>query len=213
MPSTTYRRKLRARETTFVAPRYIQSLPSAVSKQRGECEIEKIQNYFYSVLDAITERLQFTEAATTLTNIISTLSTRVEYFKILDTIETTLFNTVINIMDGATAEIIKLRIAYVKTFIEKLPPICQEPGPVSDMILQILDSLIQTMSAQSITSTITQIQDRIRTKYGHFEKMEEIQDNLLNLVGSITSGTPVPILGMRVDFIRGLLGTLNVQLA
>lgn len=212
MPSTTYRRKLRARETTFVAPRYIQSLPSAVSKQRGECEIEKIQNYFYSVLDAITERLQFTEAATTLTNIISTLSTRVEYFKILDTIENTLFNTVINIMDGATVEIIRLRIAYVKTFIEKLPPICQEPGPVSDMILQILDSLIQTMSAQSITSTITQIQDRIRAKYGHFEKMEEIQDNLLNLVGSITSGTPIPILGLRVDFIRGLLDALNAQL-
>jgi hypothetical protein len=157
-------------------------------------------------------QLNFTEAAATLTNIVKTLSTRVEFFKLLDTIEHNLFNTVINIMDGATANIIATRIDYVKTFIEKLPPICQEPGPVSDMILEILNSLIATMSSQSIAGTILQIQTRIREKYGHFKQMEEIQDNILNLVETMGSGTPINIITLRVNFIRDLLCALDAQI-
>jgi hypothetical protein len=215
MPSTTYRRKLRARETNATMQlHYIQqtSLPSAVSKQKGECEIEKIQNYFYNVLDMLTNQLNFTEATATLTNIIKTLSTRVEFFKLLDTIEHNLFSTVVNIMDGTTANIIATRIAYVKTFIERLPPICQEPGPVSDMIMEILESLIATMSSQSIAGTILQIQTRIREKYGHFEQMEEIQDNLLNIVDIMGSGAPINIITLRVNFVRDLLCALDAQI-
>lgn len=216
MPSTAYRRKLRARETmnTAIQRHYIQqtSLPAAVSKQKGECEIEKIQNYFYNVLDMLINHLNFTEATATLTNIVKTLSTRVEFFNLLDTIEHNLFSTVVNIMDGTTANIIATRIDYVKTFIERLPPICQEPGPVSDMIMEILDSLIATMSSQSIAGTITQIQTRIREKYGHFEQMEEIQDNLLNIVDIVGSGTPMNIIMLRVNFVRDLLSTLDIRL-
>jgi hypothetical protein len=215
MPSPAYRRKLRARETNATMQlHYIQqtSLPTSVSKQKGECEIEKIQNYFYNVLDMLINQLNFTEATATLTNIVKTLSTRVEFFKLLDTIEHNLFSTVVNIMDGATANIIATRIAYVKTFIEKLPPICQEPGPVSDMILEILNSLIATMSSQSIAGTILQIQTRIREKYGHFKQMEEIQDNILNLVESMGSGTPINIITLRVNFIRDLLRALDAQI-
>jgi hypothetical protein len=140
------------------------------------------------------------------------LSTRVEFFKLLDTIEHNLFSTVVNIMDGTTANIIATRIAYVKTFIERLPPICQEPGPVSDMIMEILESLIATMSSQSIAGTITKIQTRIREKYGHFEQMEEIQDNLLNIVDIVGSGTPMNIITLRVNFIRDLLRALDAQI-
>jgi hypothetical protein len=216
MPSTTYRRKLRARETNATMQlHYIQqtSLPSAVSKQKGECEIEKIQNYFYNVLDMLTNQLNFTEATATLTNIVKTLSTRVEYFKLLDTIEHNLFNTVVNIMDGATSQLIAMRIDYVKSYIEKLPPICQEPGPVSDMIMEILESLISVMSPTGITSTIAQIQTRIREKYGHFEQMEEIQDNLLNIVDILGSGTTTSIIALRVEYVRGLLSALDARLA
>lgn len=215
MPSTTYRRKLRARETNATMQlHYIQqtSLPSAVSKQKGECEIEKIQNYFYNVLDMLTNQLNFTEAAATLTNIVKTLSTRVEFFKLLHTIEHNLFSTVVNIMDGTSANIIATRINYVKTFIEQLPPICQEPGPVTDMILEILESLIATMSSQSIAGTILQIQTRIREKYGHFEQMEEIQDNLLNIVDIMGSGAPINIIALRVNFVRDLLSALDTRL-
>jgi hypothetical protein len=213
MPSTSYRRKLRARQTLVGMPKYVDSLPSAVSRQKGECELEKIQNYFYTVLDLLTNHLNFTEAATTLTGIVSTLRTRVEFFTILDTIETNLLGTAINIMNGATSDIIKLRIDYIKSYIDTLPPLCQEPGPVSDMILQLLDTLIATMSTDAITNVITNIQSHVRKTYGHMESMEEIQSNLLNIVEVVGTSAPIHIIEMRVDFVRNLLDALNTRLA
>ena len=115
MPSTTYRRKLRAQETnTPMQLHYIQktNLPTAVSKQKGECEIEKIQNYFYNVLDMLTNHLNFTEAAATLTTIVKTVSTRVEFFKLLDTIEHNLFKRVFVRNTGILSRWKKFRIIF-----------------------------------------------------------------------------------------------------
>jgi hypothetical protein len=211
MPSTTYRRKLRAREA-LTTRQYIQTLPYAVVSQKGECEIEKIQNYFYSALDMIIQRLEFTNAISTLTNIITSVSSYVEYYKIIDIIEHDLLSTVMNITDGTSSEIIRVRIDYVKSYIDKLPPMCQEPGPVSDMILQILDSLLSSMTSQPIVSTIGEIQTYIQQKYGYMQQMEEIQENILNIVDSIGTGTSPNIISMRVDFVRDLLSKLNVVL-
>jgi hypothetical protein len=80
------------------------------------------------------------------------------------------------------------------------------------MIMEILESLIATMSSQSIAGTITKIQTRIREKYGHFEQMEEIQDNILNLVETMGSGTPMNIITLRVNFVRDLLCALDTRL-
>jgi hypothetical protein len=211
MPSTSYRRKLRAREVP-ITRQYIHTLPRAVTSQKGECEIEKIQNYFYTALDMIIQRLEFTNAISTFTNIISSVSSYVEYYTILETIEKDLLSTVINITDGASAEIIRMRIDHVKTYIDKLPPMCQEPGPVSDMIMQILDSLLSSMTSHPIVSTIGEIQGYIQQKYGYIQQMEEIQQTILTIVDSIGSGASPSIISMRVDFVRGLLSKLDVAI-
>lgn len=212
MPSRWYRRNLRhtidAGTIVFSTPRYI-DLPCAVQSQKGDCDIDKIHQYFYTAIDSIIEHMNFTEAVSNLNAIVQSVSSYIEYYKILDSIEENLLSTAMNIIDGASAQIIKERINYVKTIIDSLPPLCQERGPVSDMILQILDTLIQSLNTPSISGTITQIQTYIQDRYGHMSQIEEIQTNLLSVIDSIGSGASPNIISLRVQFIRELLAAVK----
>jgi hypothetical protein len=189
-------------------PRYI-ALPCTVQSQKGDCDIDKIHQYFYTAIDLIIQHMNFTEAVSNLNAVVQSVQSYIEYYKILDTIEETLLSTAINIIDGASSQIIKERITYVKTFIDSLPPLCQERGPVSDMILQVLDTLIQSLNTQSITGTICQIQTYIQDRYGHMAQIEEIQTNLLSVIDSIGSGASPNIISLRVEFIRELLTAVH----
>ena len=214
MPSHWYRRKIRqntaAATTVTSTPRYI-ALPYSVQTQKGECDIDKIHQYFYFALDSIIQHLNFTETVKNLNAVIQSVESYLEYYRILETIETDLLNTAINIIDGTSAGIIGQRIAYIKTQIDILPPICQDKGPISDMILQVLDTLIQSLNTQSISGTVTQIQTYIEDRYGKMPQIEEIQTNLLNIVDSLTSGTSQGIIALRVDFIRELVTALSLK--
>ena len=212
MPSPWYRRKLRqniaAERIVTTTPRYI-SLPCIVQSQKGECDIDKIHQYFYTAIDMIIQHMNFTETVSNLNAVIQSVKSYLEYYTILDTIEQTLLSTAVNIIDGASVQIITERVAYVKTSIDSLPPLCQERGHVSDMILQILDTLIQSLNTQSISGTITQIQTYVQDRYGHMSQIEEIQTNLLSVVDSLGSGTSMNIISMRVEFIRELLAAVS----
>jgi hypothetical protein len=185
------------------------TLPCAVQSQKGDCDIDKIHQYFYTAIDLIIQHMNFTEAVSNLNTVIQSVQSYIEYYKILDTIEETLLSTAINIIDGASAQIIRERINYAKTFIDSLPPLCQERGPASDMILQIMDTLIQSLNTQSISGTIGQIQTYIQDRYGHMSQIEEIQTNLLSVVDSIGTGASPNIIALRIQFIRELLAAVS----
>jgi hypothetical protein len=209
MPNPRYRRKLRANQERSV-PCYI-TLPYVVQIQKGDCDIDKIHQYFYTSIDLIIEHMNFTEAVSNLNAIVQSVSSYIEYYKILESIEETLLSTAINIIDGASVQIIRQRITYVKTIIDSLPPLCQEHGPVSDMILQVMDTLIQSLNTHSISGTITQIQTYIQDRYGHMTQIEEIQTNLLSVIDSIGSGASPNIISLRIQFIRELLSAVKRQ--
>ena len=226
MPNNTYRRKLRANviytdiaiknihsvqdtlptcTPTSILPIYIQTLPAEVERQKGDCDIDKIRNYFYKVIDMIIEHSKFTETAVVLNDIIQTVSTQVEYYRIMELIETNLLSTVVNISENVNSNIIGLRIEYIKTYINELPPMCQETGPISKMILEVIESIIQSVSFEKVTRTIEGIQTYIQDTYGSFEKIETIQTNLLSIIENIGNGVTTPIISLRVNFVKDMI--------
>jgi hypothetical protein len=186
-------------------PIYVPVLPSEVKLQQGECDIDKIRNYFYKVIDMIIEHSKFNETAVILNDILQTVHTQVEYYRIMEMIETNLLSTVVNISDNVNANIIGLRIEYIKTYINELPPMCQEPGPISKMILEVIESIIQCVSFEKVTQTIGNIQTYIQDTYGSFEKIETIQTNLLSIIENIGNGVTTPIISLRVNFVKDML--------
>ena len=225
MPSTSYRRKLRSAITNsttptiylynsdFILPPVVPPVtptppPHIVETEKKICDIDKLRNHFYRVLEMITEQSEFVDTVAELNDIVKTVHTHVEYYKILDDIEYNLLATVINISDNINPKLIKVRIDYIKTFIDKLPPICQEPGPVSEMILDLINSIIQSVSLEKVTDTINNIQHYIQDSYGTIETMETIQTiqtNLLSIIDNIGSGITSKIITVRVNYVKETL--------
>lgn len=206
MATRAYRRKIHSVNLyteTSNKNQYI--LPDYITAQKGECEIDQIRNYFYNVLDMIIQQANFTDAVGTLRNILDSVHPMIEYYKIMDTIEYNLLSTVMNISDNVNTKVIQLRIDYIKTHIETLPPICQSPGPVSKMIMELLDTMIRTVDFEKISQTIQNLQSYLQSKYGCNETMELIQSNLLSVIGNIGNGAPSKIIELRINFVKELL--------
>ena len=224
MPNSAYRRKLRSTITTLpiciiqpytnttIVPKEPSKeppiLPPIVKIQPGECDIDKIRNYFYKVIDMIIEHSNFTDTAVILNDIIHSVHTKVEYYKILDVIEHKLLSTVNNITENVNPKIIKVRIDYIKTYIDKLPPLCGEPGPISKMILELINSIIECVNFEKVTDTIHTIHTYIEDTYGTcetFEKIELIQKSLTSIVENIGNGVTSQIINMRVKYVKDIL--------
>lgn len=196
MPSTSYRRKLRT--STLIVP----------TIYNYESDLVVIQQYFYKVLDMIIQQNDFKSTVSILQNIIQNTNHIVEYYKILDIIERDLLSVLINISDNTNTGIIRTRIEYIKTYIDKLPPTSIELSPVSEMVLQIID-LITNTSFAAVATNIKQIHTYINNTYLETQRINEIQDNILSIISNISSCTSHGIISERVKYLRQLISHIS----
>ncbi len=213
MPSSSYKRRLRSspncnRNTAYIAkPIY---RPIILTNFEGDTELIRIQNYFYKVIDMIIENNTLADAILTLNNIITEVKSRVELYKIIDIIESQLLSLVVNISDETPLGIIQGRIDYIKTIIDTLPPDCEEYGPVSIMILEVITSIQSSVSFDTVIKNILDIQKYITDTYGNMDTITLIQDNLLGIIENIAEGdgASTGIINTRLDYVKTLISTL-----
>ena len=213
MPSASYRRKLRNKAVSapIAVPIYLVSSTDYGIQDCSESELNQIRQTFYRILDMITKHENFTEIIALIQSIITRMATRVEYYEVLDIIEHKLISVVENISDSVSPSIILARIEYIKTVIEKLEPDCAELGPVSKLILEILDYIIGTVSFEPVRSKLSYIQTYIAEKYGSGEelcKIRTVQDTLLDIICNIGEAAPLGIIGERIEYVRLLIDKL-----
>lgn len=203
MATRSYRRKLRVSIVDKIVPNGIIN--------NKNCELYQIQETFYRILDMITRQDQLNDTLLLLQSITSKMETRVEHYKVLDMIEENLLSVVMNIEDSINPDIIRMRIEYIKTYIEQLGVDCNDLGRASILIMELLDSIISTVSFTGIETTISNIQSYISTKYGTIEEMNKIQtiqDNLLGIICNIEESISPGIVSYRVEYVKELIGQL-----
>jgi hypothetical protein len=198
MPSTSYRRKLRT--SRLIVP----------TIYNYESDLVVTQQYFYKVLDMIIQQQDFKSTVSILQNIIQNTNHIVEYYKILDIIESDLLSVLMNISDNINTGIIRTRIEYIKTYIDQLPPTSIELSPVSEMVLQIID-LITNTSFTAVVTNIKQIHSYINDTYLETQRINEIQDNILSIICNISESTSSGIVSERVQYLRQLISHLSLK--
>jgi hypothetical protein len=198
MPSTSYRRKLRT--SRLIVP----------TIYNYESDLVVTQQYFYKVLDMIIQQQDFKSTVSILQNIIQNTNHIVEYYKILDIIESDLLSVLMNISDNINYGIIRTRIEYIKTYIDQLPPTSIELSPVSEMVLQIID-LITNTSFTAVVTNIKQIHTYINDTYLETQRINEIQDNILSIICNISESTSSGIVSERVQYLRQLISHLSLK--
>jgi hypothetical protein len=210
MPSNSYRRKLRTNRSSkpYITPAFLNNCNTKSCDSTQLSELEKIQNYFYDVIDMIIQHDKFTSAVTILNNIISSVREKVEFYKILEVIENQLLSIVVNISDSVPIGIIAMRIECVKEAINTLPADCNEVGPISIMILEIIDLLKNNISFSTVISNINELKTYINDKYGKYDEIIVIQDQLLSIVTNIGNGFGYGIICTRVEYVKDLVSKL-----
>jgi hypothetical protein len=209
MPTKTYRRKLRTKAANIIkTPFNTYIVPSVIDNYCGENELEKIQNYFYNVLDMITQHDKIANIVSLLNNIIGSVKSAVDYYNILDMIENNLISVVCNIADGMSNNIICSRIEYIKTYIQQLPSDSDDLGPVSTMILQVIDSVISQVDFNIVKKNIGDIHTYIQNTYGEMTQIDIIHDNILSIICNIGDGMSTGIICSRIEYLRTLISQI-----
>jgi hypothetical protein len=207
MPSSHYRRRLRNNSYNSYHPTYIETKYNFITNT-GECDIVKIHQAFYNIIDLIIEQFNFTEAVISLQGIINRVQEKVDYYNIIDTIENNLLSVASNILDGASINIITTRINYIKSFIDTLPAssaLCDDLGPVSDMILDILNLMISTNNFDDIRQNINHVHTLLTTSFPNITVINLIQDNLLQIICNIKDNIGYGIIHTRINYVQGLI--------
>jgi hypothetical protein len=210
MPSSSYRRRLR---TTAVVQFSYNNTYTFTNTSNGICtknsEKINIQNYFYKILDNIILYNDFTSNVHTIQTIISKTQDAADFYKLIEIIQHNLLSVVGNISDNTHSGIIQNRIDYIKTYIDQLPPDCAHLTPVSDMILQIIDSIVKTVDLSHVTTDINKIQLYIDDKYSDMLYIDKIQDNILSILCNIGQNVSSSIISERVQYLRQFIEHLK----
>lgn len=196
MPSNKYRRDLR---NNVIVP---------VGTSNKYTDYTIIQNYFYQVLDSITNHCDFISGVSLLQSIINNTQSTVDYYKLLDFIESNLMSVLQNITDNVNSNIIQTRINYIKTFIDQIPPDCIQLSPLSDMILVIVDSII-AINFSNVTSNVTQLQTYTQKCANNNNNIYLIQENLLSIVDNIKCGINSNIIAQRVEYVQSIINKIS----
>lgn len=213
MPSSSYRRKLRNPYSTPI--RYITNstpilIPYITNTSDCESDLIKTQNYFYKILDMIIQHNDFTVIISNLHTIIDSTQSTVDYYKILEIIETQLLSVVFNISENTSPGIIKNRIDYIRTYITQLPPNCVQLSPISDMILQVIHSIINSIDFSIVITNINDIQQSLHQKYGEMTYINNIQHNILSIICNISENTNSEIISERVKYLRQIISEFSL---
>jgi hypothetical protein len=169
------------------------------------CDLNILQKHFYRIIDNIIQYNNFTETVTDLQNMLESVECYMDYYNLLDCIETNILSVVCNIIDNTSAGIIQTRVDYIKTIIDKLSSNCQQDCEVPSMFLQLIDLLINQVDLKTISQNILDIQFYLNTTYSHLDLIHEIQNILLGVVTNIGEGTPNGIISCRIEYVRGLI--------
>lgn len=215
MPGTTYKRRLRNNRigntylNKFIYPDNTPFMLNNLNEDfSGKDQLIRIQNYFYKILDLIIQHNNFTTVLSALNQIIDSVKSYVDYYKIIDMIENDLLSIVLNISDSINPGLIKIRIECVKSYIDQLPPKCQNICTVPPMILELIDSITNNVNFSIVRNNISELQNFITEKYGKLEKYNLIQDNLLSIICNIGEGITTGIVETRVEYVRTLISQL-----
>lgn len=184
-------------------------LPTIVQSQSGTCELDRIRNYFLTILDMMIQYDTFIETTTHLQSILQTVQPQVEYYRILNIIEHNLLSVAINVSDSVNPKLIQQRIQYIQSMIRTMPPVCQEEGPISVPILQVIELILDSVNFDGITSNIQSIHTYLTHKYKNQSQIELIQTNMINIIDSIRNGTNTKLIHMRIDFVKNLIGSIQ----
>lgn len=207
MPSPSYRRRLRQPNAVFpLTNLYLEGAPAA-SRIR-DCELQKMYDFFYKALDLIIQQFSLTEAVSSLHDILDKVNTKVDYYNLLEHIENNLLSIVQNITSGTSIGVIVSRVEYIKKFIDALPPSCQDLGPISTMIMELLDVIIGANDFTTIKNKITTLQNTITTTFPNMNLIVQIQEALCDIISNISDGSPSNIIEFRINYVRSLIAQI-----
>lgn len=207
MPSHHHRRRVR----NMAGRRFIIK-PMFLNNVSGESEVVQIQTYLTHVVNTIAQQNSVANTVSILQGVIEQVKTRVEYYKVLDTIEEQVLSVLGNMADSISPGIIKLRLECVRNSIQQLPMEGPEYGTkeMHDMLFHILDLIMNGMSFGDIASNITQLQRYTLEAYNQNALLTQIQLTILDIICNISEGVPSGIISCRVDFLKGLISKLEL---
>jgi hypothetical protein len=207
MPSQQRRRRLRAGIVTRLITK-----PIFLNGAQGETEAVKIQSYLSYAVNTVSQQNAVAATVSVLQGVIGQVQTRVEYYKILDTIEEQILAILCNMGDNISPGIIKLRLECVRNSIRELPI----EGPefatkdMHDMLFNILDMILNGMSLTNIAENIIKLQQYTQEAYNRNSLLTQVQNTILEIICNISEGTPSGIIACRIDFLKGLITQLEI---
>lgn len=209
MPGRHYRRRVQRNVMNSYIPVYIE--PQALVKRTGDCDLVKVHEYFYYIIDIITEKFNFTEAIAALNDVVEAVTTKVEYSNILDRIENDLLSVVDNVSNGINGQLIKCRIDHIRKMIDELPTACEDIGPVSDMTLQLLDYMLTETDFNVIRTDINEVLNFLNRTFPNIQVINDVQDKLIDIICDIGGGINPALIKMRIDYVQTLVSKIRLD--
>ena len=203
MPSSNYRRKLRNNSSNRA--RFI-SLPATIKSIHATDDIERLEKYFLSVIEMVTQYQNLDTFKSILNNIKDYVSPMVYYTKIMENIQSILLNILENITDGSRSGFIQLRLNYIKEQLTLVPLKYQQYDKNTSLtILRIIDTIIDDLDFKSIKDTLNDVKFDLNEKNQEYILYRNIQANLIDVITNIENGVPAGTIQLRTDYLKSLM--------
>jgi len=86
-----------------------------------------------------------------------------------------------------------------------LPPGCINISPISGMLLEVINSIINSVDFSTVTTNINNIQKLLNNTYCKMTYINHIQNNILSIICNISDNTNSAIISERVEYLKEII--------
>ena len=214
MPNRFYRRRIRysntmtyisGRSSRFNINRPIQFNNANTSTNK----LEIVYQYFYDLVDAISQHLELTIIIDKANQIIQIFSQKEQIYQVIDIIENNILEIITNIYESASIGIIQSRLEYLKGLLAEIPEKYDDYGRFGCILHEIIDSIISDMDFTNVIQSIGLIQNEMAENIELIDKLDSIHDTLFSVIQNISDGASYGILESRITYLKGLIEELG----
>ena len=204
MATRRYRRNLR--NTNGIIKRSVRGwIPNII-----ETNEKTLQKYLLEIMDVIQIESNIAEITKRVNYVTSTLSSKIEIYKLIDEIEIVSLSIVRNIGNNINKGIIANRIGYLRELITKLPEGAKEEySKIGTSILNILTMITEGIGFNEIEKNLIGITSSLEEDVSLMNLIDTIQTTILSIIKNISNGTNIGIIKSRVEYLRSLIDQIQ----
>jgi len=188
------------------------NLPMYSGNCQNKCvdhPMTQFRNYIFDIIQIISTTLDIQSATERVNSLLTIIYTKEDLYNTIDLLETTVVSVVGNIHSGVSIDIVKCRIQYIRSLIEKLSSCDYGYPSLSPYIFDLMELIITSFDLPSIIEKATTFKTSLQDDARFIKFADEVQKIILSIISNIQSGTDINIVRCRIMYLQDLVSKFS----